>query len=126
MKENTQEKTLITVNENGIFNKIKKFFRSLLGKNKLSENIIAVKNDENNLINEEKRNEFMESIKNIESEETQLLKLQKQYRNGDIKEEEMSDKQVSALIDLYDKQIASLRKSNELRKQRLLKYRKNM
>ena len=40
--------------------------------------------------------------------------------------EEMSEKQVSALIDLYDKQIANLRKSNELRKQKLLEYRKNM
>ena len=33
---------------------------------------------------------------------------------------------IDPLINLYDKQIANLRKSNELRKQKLLEYRKNM
>ena len=68
----------------------------------------------------------MESIKNIEDEETNLLKLQKQYRNGEIKEEELTKEQINSLSALYDKQIANLRKSNELRKQKLLEYRKNM
>ncbi len=127
MKENTQEKSLMPVNENGIINKLKNFFRNLFKKNKTILNAIIVEDNINNSIDEEKnKNTFMESIKNVENEDTKLLKLQKQYRKGDIKEAEMSKEQVSALINLYDKQIANLRKSNELRKQKLLEYRKNM
>lgn len=127
MKENTQEKSLKQVNENGIISKLKNFFRNLFKKNKPIQNAIIVEDSINNSIDEEKnKNTFMQSIKNVENEDTKLLKLQKQYRNGDIKEEEMTEEQVSDLIDLYDKQIASLRKSNELRKQKLLVYRKNI
>ena len=68
----------------------------------------------------------MESIRNIEDEETKLLKLQKQYRSGKIKEEELTEEQVNSLCILYDRQIASLKKSNEIRKQRLLEYRKKL
>ena len=127
MKENTQEKLLMPVNENGIINKLKNFFRNLFKKNKTIQNAIIVEDSINNSIDEEiNKNTFMESIKNVENEDTKILKLQKQYRKGDIKEAEMSKEQVSALINLYDKQIANLRKSNELRKQKLLEYRKNM
>ena len=48
-----------------------------------------------------------------------LLKLQKQYRSGEIKEEELTQEQVNSLCALYDKQIANLKKSNEIRKQKL-------
>ena len=68
----------------------------------------------------------MESIKNIEDEETKLLKLQKQYRSGEIKEEELSEEQINSLCKLYDKQIANLKKSNDIRKQKLLEYRRKM
>ena len=68
----------------------------------------------------------MESIKNNENEETKLLKLQKQYRNGEVKEEELTEEQINSLTALYDKQIANLRKSNQIRKQKLLEYRKKL
>ena len=68
----------------------------------------------------------MESIKNIEDEETKLLKLQRQYRSGEIKEEELTEEQVNSLCTLYDRQIANLKKSNNMRKQRLLEYRKKL
>ena len=68
----------------------------------------------------------MESIKNIEDEETKLLKLQKQYRSGEIKEEELSEEQINSLCKLYDRQIANLKKSNDIRKQKLLEYRRKM
>ena len=127
MKENTQEKSLVQVNENGIFYKIKKFFKNLFNKNTdTSNNYAIVKEPENFVESENKKNSFMESIKNIEDEETKLLKLQKQYRSGEIKEEELSEEQVNSLCKLYDKQIANLRKSNEIRKQRILEYRRKM
>ena len=55
-----------------------------------------------------------------------LEKLQQQYHSGEIKEEELSEEQITSLCQLYDKQIANLKKSNETRKQRLLEYRKKL
>ena len=61
------------------------------------------------------------NLKNIEDEEIKLLKLQKQYRNGEIKEEELTEEQVNSLCALYDKQISQLRKSNAILKNNLIK-----
>lgn len=124
MKENTQEKSLVQVNRNGIFNKIKMFFKNLFSKNNVIDNNCYTIEDEKN--NENIKKSFMESIRNIEDEETKLLKLQKKYRNGEIKEEELTEEQVNSLCALYDKQIANLRKSNQIRKQKLLEYRRKL
>lgn len=127
MKENTQEKSLVQVNENSIFYKIKKFFRNLFHKDtEIESNVVVEENISSNVENENKKSAFMESIKNIEDEETKLLKLQKQYRSGEIKEEELTQEQVNSLCNLYDKQIANLRKSNQMRKQKILEYRKKL
>lgn len=126
MKENTQHKSLVQINENGIFYKIKNFFKDLFNRNNNTTNYAIVKEDKSIVESENTKNNFMESIKNIEDEETKLLKLQKQYRSGEIKEEELTQEQVSSLCALYDKQIANLRKSNEIRKQKLLEYRRKL
>ena len=126
MKENTQHKSLVQINENGIFYKIKNFFKDLFNRNNNTTNYAIVKEDKSIVESENTKNTFMESIKNIENEETKLLKLQKQYRSGEIKEEELTQEQVNSLCALYDKQIANLRKSNEIRKQKLLEYRIKM
>ena len=127
MKKNTQEKSLVQVNENGIFYKIKKFFRNLFNRNANATNNYAIVKEPESIVESEKtKNSFMESIKNIDDEETKLLKLQKQYRSGEIKEEELSEEQVNSLCKLYDKQIANLKKSNDIRKQKLLEYRRKM
>lgn len=72
------------------------------------------------------KNDFLQSLKNIENEENELLNLQKQYRNGKIKEKEMTKDQIKRLCNLYDKQILELKKSNDTRKQKLLEYRKKL
>lgn len=125
MKKNTDEKSLVRVNENSIFYKIKNFFRNLFNKNNSADNYIV---EETAVIkqDEEKRNQFMEQIRKIEDEETILLTLQKKYRNGEIKEEELTDEQVNSLCKLYDKQISNLKKSNEIRKQKLLEHRRRL
>lgn len=126
MKKNSQEKRLITVNENSIFYKIKTFFKNLFNPRKKVENVLRVEEAVN--IKSENQNNidsFIESIRNTENEETKLLKLQQQYRRGEIKEETLTKEQVNALCSLYDKQIANLRKSNEIRKKNLLEYKKN-
>lgn len=126
MKENTQEKSLVKVNEKNIFYKIKIFFRSLFYKT--NNNVESINVTETTTINnqESTKSSFMEEIRTIGNEETKLLKLQKKFRSGEIKEEELSDEQVNSLCALYDKQIANLKNSNEIRKQKLLEHRRKM
>ena len=127
MKENTQEKSLVQVNENSVFYKIKNFFKRLFNRNKTVKNVVnSIENTENIGQSTEKKNQFIESIKKVEDEETKLLKIQKQYRTGNLKAEELSKEQIMSLGNLYDTQIANLRKSNQIRKQKLLNYRKRM
>ena len=126
MVKNKYEKSLVKINENSIFYKIKHFFKNLFHKNtSVTANVIA---DTNNNIrpDEDKRKKFIEEIKKIEDEETILLKLQIKYRSGKIKEEDLTSEQINSLCKLYDKQISSLKKSNEIKKQKLLEYRRKM
>lgn len=127
MKENTQEKSLVQVNENSIFYKIKSFFRNLFHRKQIVNEVNLIENNIQELTEKEKtKNSFMEEIRKIEDEETKLLKLQKKYRSGEIKGEELSEKQILALGKLYDKQIAELRKYNAIEKQKLLEYRRKL
>ena len=128
MKENIQEKSLVQVNENSIFYKIKSFFRNLFHKDKEIEINIPIETISNDNIvkNENNKSEFIERLKTIEDENTLLLKLQKQYRSGKIKEEDLTEEQKNSLCVLYDRQIADLRKSNEFRKNKLLQYKKKL
>ena len=121
------EKSLMVVNEKSILYKIKTFFLRLFKKNEIVENVSQTSIESNQKqVNDIKKDTFLESIKKIENEETKLLKLQKQYRSGEIKEADMTKEQVKSLCKLYDKQIFNLRKSNEMRKQKLLEYRKKL
>lgn len=124
MKQNAKEKSMVKINENSIFYKIKNFFRNIFGRNE--KNVKNIIEERKTISQENGKSSFIENIRNVENEETKLLKLQKKYRNGEIKEENMTQEQVSSLIALYDKQISNLRKSNEIRKQKLSEYRKNM
>jgi hypothetical protein len=126
MNSNEQKKSLIKINENKIFYKIKNLFKKLFYKNKNADNAINEKmiSDKRTIVDNKKA--FSASLKKIESEETKLLALQKRYRNGEIKEEDLSEEQINLLNELYDKQIAYLKKSNKERKQKLLQYHMKM
>ena len=63
---------------------------------------------------ESKRNLFIKSLQNINNEEINLLKMQEKYRNGEINAEELTGEQIVSLIALYNKQITSLKKSNQV------------
>jgi len=128
MKENTQEKSLLKVNENSIFYKIKMFFKKIFNKNEIITDInLNIEEKDNDIaIKEDNKSSFIASIKNIEDEETKLLKLQKQYRSGEIKGEDLTDEQKMQLCGQYDRQIENLKKSNEARKARLREYRKKL
>ena len=119
MGENTQEKNLIEKKEKTtLFGKIKAFFKNLFGRRQ--------DDSENQVVNEvdEVNKEFKENIKITEDEETKLLDLQRRYRRGEIAENDLTDEQVDALCELYDRQIAELEKSIEIREKKLAEYKK--
>ena len=70
----------------------------------------------------EKVNISTDLLRNIENDETRLLKLQRQYEKGEIATGELSDEQVLSLKELYQKQIGNLEKSNENRKRKILQH----
>ena len=107
MKDNTQEKNLIERNEVNIFGKIKNFFKTLFGKKDIEVNDIV---DENIEMEMEKSDTFRSSIKNIENDADNIFELQRRYHSGEISVEELTDEQIDVLCDLYDEQIADLRK----------------
>ena len=85
MKINTQDKALIQINENSVFYKIRRFFITLFNKREQKNGISKEAEHLSSEINNQK-NAFIESIKNIETEETKLIKLQKQYNSGELDE----------------------------------------
>lgn len=93
--------------------KVKAFFK------KKKQEIDDNKQDHNN--NQDRKNIFMDSLKVEESEETKILRLQKKYRSGEIKEEDLSEEQIAKMIELYDKQIKNKEKEIEIKKARIAK-----
>ena len=121
---NTEEKSLVKVNEDSLLSRIKGFFKRLFRRNQIAENIEEI-NSVNNA-EADRKEAFMNYIRNIEDDETKLNNLQKQYRDGEIKEEDLSEEQVNQLCALYDRQISNLRKANEMKMQKLLAYRRKL
>ena len=121
MKDNTQEKNLIERNEENMFIKIKNFFKGLFGK----------KGEEvNNTVNEEiememeKSEVFRSNIRNIEIDENNIFELQRRYRKGEIADSELTQEQINELCQLYDSQIADLKRNISAKEQQLAKYKK--
>ena len=119
MEENTQEKNLVEKNE-GLFSKIKNFFKNLFSKKSNVENTVVedVSNEK------EGNNSFKESIKMTETEETRLLDLQTRYRRGEIGESDLTEEQIDALCQLYDKQIEEIKKSIKIKEEKIAEYKK--
>ena len=128
MGKHLEEKLLIAVNKKSLFYKIKTFFFKIFRVKESSEieqQIEDVKINENQSSNIQKDN-FIESIRNIENEEIKLIKLQQQYDNGLIETKDLPKDKIKSLINLYKNQNSELSKSNETRKEKLLLYRKKL
>lgn len=121
MGENTQEKNLIEKEEKGLFGRIKNFFKKLFAKKQVEEN---EKIDAVNV--EEPINDFKESIKMTEDEEMQLLELQKKYRRGEIAENDLTEEQIDALCDLYDKQIEEIKQSIRIKEEKIAEHKRKI
>jgi len=120
MEGNTQEKNLIEKKEKGLLNKIRNFFKNLFGKKQVevNEEIVAEQ--------QESSNEFKDSIKMTEEEENQLLELQNKYRRGEIAENDLTEEQIDALCDLYDKQIEEIKQSIKVKEEKIAEYKKRI
>jgi len=105
MGNNTKEKMLMPVNNN-LFYRIKNFFKLLFHKPSKQKVVLTEEQQE-------------AQLSYLEGEE-EIFELQTRYSKGKIKEEELTEEQMDALCELYDKQIEYLLKSNAERKQRIM------
>lgn len=84
--------------------KIKHFFRNLFVKKEVKQN-----NIENKTVHNIVNNNFKENIEIKQDEEImKIINLQKEYKAGNIKEEDMTDDEHKKLIKLYQKQNEEL------------------
>lgn len=114
----------LKVREEGFFQKIKTFFKNLFGKNKAIEEPVAEQIVEKKT---ENKKSFAEEIKiPQDNEKLAVLKLQKDYEAGLIKEEDMTPEQVSKVESLYEEQITKLRNDYNGYKQKIINVRKKL
>lgn len=121
--------SLLVVNENSIFYKIKVFFSKIFFKNRndevIKEDIISNNTFVDNNI--DKKKSFVENIKIEENEEIkELLYLQKLFKMGRIIEKDLSKKERIELEKLYKQQIFELKRSINNYKNKIISTRKKL
>lgn len=100
-------KSLI-VPKKSIFDRIKNFFKNIFKKEELQE--VAYIKEKTIETKENKKSSFIDSIRTEEIiEKEEILKIQRDYENGVIREEDMTPEQVSKIEKLYIEQISKLR-----------------
>lgn len=112
--------------EKGIFYKIKIFFRTIFSKDKIEIQEPNYTYDE--VVNQQfEKSTFSDEIKvQPDIEKQKLLKMQKDYEDGIIKEEDMTQEQVSKIEKLYIEQISKLREDYAEYKHKLANERKKL
>lgn len=117
MEKHSEEKSLIVFKETSIFSRIKKFLIRFFRGKEITENEPQIDTIDNNEMktNINQKTAFIDSIRNIENDETKLLQLQKQFDRGEIDRSDLTEEQVANLTALYKKQINDLEPSNERR-----------
>lgn len=105
-------KSLI-VSKQSFFSKLKSFFRNIFEKyefNKPVYNDVPMHNYEENKNEDIRKRAFEDNIRvRPDYEKEKLLKMQRDYEAGLIKEEDMTEEQVSGIEKLYKEQISKLR-----------------
>lgn len=121
MENNTQEKNLVERNEDNIFEKIKSFFKNLFGKKEIEINNVV---DDDIEMEMEKSESFRSNMRNIYIDENNIFELQRRYQKGEIADNDLTQEQINALCQLYDSQIADLKRSISAKEKQLAKYKK--
>lgn len=105
-------KSLI-VSKQSFFSKIKSFFKNIFEKDEFNEpvyNDATMYNYEENKNEDTRKRAFEDNIRvRPDYEKEKLLKMQRDYEAGLIKEEDMTEEQVSGIEKLYKEQISKLR-----------------
>lgn len=105
-------KSLI-VSKQSFFSKLKSFFRNIFEKDEFNEpvyNDVPIYNYEENKNEDTRKRAFEDNIRvRPDYEKEKLLKMQRDYEAGLIKEEDMTEEQVSGIEKLYKEQISKLR-----------------
>lgn len=110
-------KSMIKYKENFIF-RIRRFFRLLFGKKEEIQENVEKTEEHMNTTN----NNFRENIEiKQDEEEIKILKLQEEYKAGNILEEDMTDKEHKKLIELYKKQNEQLKAKIDTKKYKIRK-----
>ena len=103
-----------------IYQKIRQFFISLVSKKDKQLYL----EERNKII--DNSSDFIENIKNIENDETKLLKLQKSLKSGAIKISDLTLSEINVLNKLYANQNEILKKKIENHKVRILKLKQQV
>lgn len=123
---NKNKDSLLVVNENSVFYKIKTFFKRLFSKeDELSnqQSIQEMKPQDDRT----KKRKFIEDIKIKENKELkELLYLQKLFRMVRIKEKDLSREERIGLEKLYKQQIYDLNKSINAYKNKIMSIREKL
>ena len=108
-------KEMIEYKENFI-SKIKKLFKKLFGRNEdIQENVESKKE-----LNKMEKNNFKENIE-VKEDELKIIKLQTEYKAGNIREEDMTDEEHEKLINLYKRQNKELKEKIDTKKHKIRK-----
>jgi len=119
MKEKSDNKSLVKVNDN-IFYKIKKFFLKLF-KYDIKKDYTDIEEviHNNQIDKSDDRNEFINQLKETENTDTNAFNLQRKYENGQLKVSDMSEDEYSKIEDLYNRQIENLANQIKIKKAKL-------
>jgi len=119
MKEKSDNKSLVKVNDN-IFYKIKKFFLKLF-KYDIKKDYTDIEEviHNNQIDKSDDRNEFINQLKETENTDTNAFNLQRKYENGQLKVSDMSEDEYSKIEDLYNIQIENLTNQIKIKKTKL-------
>lgn len=119
MKENSDNKSLIKVNDN-IFSKIRNWFINLFSaKTKNIENNIDVADSNIDISKSDNKNDFLNSIKASENGDTKIFNLQRQYESGELTVKDMSKEEYLKIEELYNRQIENLTNQIKVKKAKL-------
>lgn len=114
---------LIPYKEN-IFTKISNFFKKLFFRKK---EVRESKSNENNIYKKQLKEDFIENIAiKGNAEEKRLKELKHQYDNGEINEEDILEKDLDKLIEMYQKETLELKNDTEKRKKHIVQMLKEL
>lgn len=107
-----------------IFTKISNFFKKLFFRKK---EVRESESNENNIYKKQLKEDFIENIAIKEKEEEKRLKeLKHQYDNGEINEEDILEKDLDKLIEMYQKETLELKNDTERRKKHIVQMLKEL